>query len=171
MKYPQPVLAPEYDSPFDVPRIKVLKGRSRKIMQSVIDAMLPRNEKIDLPLEKEVFYFTENFLAYLPAMLRRAFPLGLWLLEVFAVLEGGERRTFSRMQDRQKQFAYLQKWNRSSLFLRRELMKGIRAIVMCGFYSHDQVWDVLEYKPKPFLEQKIIEREQKYGSELERPTI
>lgn len=166
-----PVLAPSYDSPYDPPRQRVLKGRARAVMLAVVATMAPRNEVIDIDLDEKNFHFVENFLSYLPGYLRKVFPLGLWLLEIFAWFEGGERRIFSRMRDPEKKFRYLVAWSESRLFFRRELIKGIRAIVLCGFYNHPDVWKKIDYDPQPFVTAKTQERLEKYGSELERTPV
>ena len=166
-----PILAPSYDSPYDPPRTRILRGRSGRIMRAVVATIAPRNAVIDIDLNERNYNFAENFIAYLPGYLRKIFPLGLWILEVMALFEGGEWRVFSRMKDPEKKFRYLVAWSQSRLFFRRELIKGIRAIVLCGFYNHPDVWKQIHYDPQRWAALKRQERLEKYGKELERTSV
>ncbi|HLK12331.1 MAG TPA: hypothetical protein VKW76_13205 [Candidatus Binatia bacterium] len=113
-----------------------------RTLRAAVAAIRPRGEGFDQPLEDHVLAEIAAFLPHLPGPMRRAFPLGLWLLELGPPLFVRRWRRFSRMEpdEAQRYLARLQEAGG----LRGALVLGLRALVLLAFYQHPAVLTTLE---------------------------
>ncbi len=146
--------------------MKNLSGRTEGIMRALVAILQPRSEKLDLDLSQEMLDFSDEFLGHLPAPLRLAFPLGLYLVEFGGPIFGGGFARFSKM-DRQAQERYVAGWGASRLGIRRELIKGVKSIALAGYFSNPEALSRIGYDPDAWVEEARALRKklmEKYGA-------
>ena len=115
-----------------------LSPRVRRIVRALIEAVKPRKPGFDPPVEEEMLEFADTFYSYFPWHMKVGLPLGLYLLEFGPLIFQGSLLPFSRMKldDRDR---YLQGWVDSKIGLRRDLVKGMKALCLPAYYSNPEV--------------------------------
>ena len=169
--FPTPVLAPPYDDPFETPRVAVLGATARRIFESIVEAMAPRSDTVQFGINAEVTNYAENFLYFLPPLLRKGFPLSLYLINLLGILYTRAHRPLTWVADPDDRLRVLERMRDSHWLWQRELCKALRAIVMSGFYAHPKVKASIGYEPEPFVEQLRAARNEQYGKTLERQPV
>ncbi len=104
-------------------------------IKALIEVAKPRKPGFDLPLEDSMFDSLDGFYRYFPFYLKIGFPLGLMLLEFGTFIFMGRLKRFSRMPIEEREL-YVRSWVESRLPLRRDLIKGVKAICVASFYSN-----------------------------------
>jgi len=108
---------------------------TERIIRALISALKPRKPEFDAPIEEEIFKVADEFLGHLPVHMKVLLPLGLYLLEYGALILGPSLKPFSWMSAEKKE-KYLKSWTESKIPLRRDLIKGFKAIALTGYYTH-----------------------------------
>jgi hypothetical protein len=121
-----------------------LSGWARGVLRALSDVVMPRGPDFQLDLHDHALDFIDQYVGYFPPHLKYAFPLGLLLLEFGPVIYMRRLRRFSRMslEDRER---YVASWAESSSAARRDLIKGVKALIMVAFYSHPLVMEYIGY--------------------------
>ncbi len=125
--------------------------KTRNILLAIAEIAMPRSDEFYLAVEDKLVDFVEDATYHLTPLLRRLFPLGVYLFEYLAILSSFSFKPFTRLSINRKKL-YLDSWVHSRLYFKRELIKGIKGLVLFGYYSQPEVWDHLEYDPASYLE-------------------
>src|SRR5262245_51903988 len=116
-------------------RSRRLPRPARRALAALTAAVVPRAPELEIELEPIVTY-VEQFRAHLPRLMRVLFPLGLLLLEYGTLLFGFSWRRFSGLAP-DRATAYVESWIASRSWLRRELIKGVKGLCLCAYYSDE----------------------------------
>src|SRR4030042_1544227 len=82
--------------------------------------------------------FADTFYGYFPWHMKVGLPLGRYLLEFGPLIFQGSLLPFSRMKLENRD-RYLQGWVDSKIGLRRDLVKGMKALCLPAYYSNPEV--------------------------------
>jgi hypothetical protein len=115
-----------------------------RIARALIGVLKPRKPGFDPQLEDYMFEFLDSFYAYFPLHLKIGLPLGFLLLEFGTLLFHGWFRPFS-FQPLEARERYIQGWVNSRFSIRRDLIKGVKAACLIGYYAHPEVMKHLGY--------------------------
>jgi len=121
-----------------------LSRRCRRIIRALVEVVKPRKPGFDLPVEDEIVDFADLFVGYMPWHLKTAFPLGIYLLEYGTLIFHGTLRPFSRLSLEERE-RYVKGWVDSKISLRRDFIKGMRALCLPAYYSIPEVMARLGY--------------------------
>lgn len=121
-----------------------LSDFSRKILRALAEVVMPRGKNFNLDLNDYSVDIIDRYVGYFPPHLKLGFPLGLMLLEFGPILYMRRFRRFSNMslEDREK---YVELWVDSNSAARRDLIKGVKGLVLVAFYSHPSVMEYIGY--------------------------
>jgi len=147
-------------------RLALIKGYKKRILARMIDASLPDSHSEDEELIENITDFFDDYLCHGPADLQKLLPLGLYFLEISSIVFPGGGLPFSFM-GRESRRRFLAKREVGSIFLFRELIAGVKGLVLFKFYSQPDVWRSVGDDPDPFIEEKLREREINYGREIQ----
>lgn len=160
MVSPQPPGALPAD--FDPPKVKHLGRGTRNILRHMADVILPRNERINIDAHDAIVNYVDNFTLYLPPLLKLGFPLGVWVFQIAAVFLMGRPFTWLSLEDKER---YIAGWARSSLWWRRDLLKGVKSVMLIGFYEIPEVHRIIGYDVTSWVEHVKARREASYGKD------
>jgi len=121
-----------------------LPGWARKTLRSLIEVIMPRSDEFHPDLTDHILEYVDNYVGYFPPHLKIGFPLGLLLLEYGTLLFMGKLTGFSSLSLEERE-DYVKGWINSRWQLRRELIRGVKALVMLGYYSHPEVMEHIGY--------------------------
>ena len=121
-----------------------LSNWSRNILRALAEVVMPRDDKFKPDLVDYSVEFIDRYVGYFPVHLRLAFPMGLLLLEFGPIIFQRRFTRFSKLplDERAK---HVEMWVESNMAARRDLIKGVKALVLVAFYSHPQVMDHIGY--------------------------
>lgn len=131
---------------FHPPEKHTLGWLSRRVLRRMVALILPRNERMQVPVVDEMVNFVENYLRYLPPLLRMGFPIGILLFQLGGIIWGGRLVPFTWLSE-QRQETYLRGWVYSRFWWKRDLLKGVKGLVLLGFYQHPAVMQCIGYDP------------------------
>jgi hypothetical protein len=151
---------PTYQSPYDPLPKSTLSPFYRKILLSLVEVLLPRNERFSFPIEREVTNYIERFLLYLPFLTRIFFPLGLLVIEFLPFFRYG--KLFTRLS-LEKREVWIRSLRESSFPPFRLLEKAMKALVHLGYFEHPLVLEALGFDHKGHAQNMIRLRKEKYG--------
>lgn len=126
------------------PKVKNLGLGTRRILRAMAPIVLPRNATLNVDCDEEIVNYVDNYVMYLPPLFRLAFPLGVWLFELAAILWSGRFVPYTFLTLDRKQ-AYLAGWSHSKYWWRRDLLKGIKGLMMMGYFEHPEVMKKIQY--------------------------
>lgn len=123
---------------------------TERIIRALIETLKPRKPGFDPQIEDELLKVADDFIGALPSHMKILFPLGLRLLEYGTLIFVPSPIPFSRMSlaSREK---YIRGWMESKIALRRDLIKGMKAIAMTGYYAHPEVMKHIGYNLEEHL--------------------
>ena len=108
-----------------------------RVLRAAVAAIRPRGHGFDQPIDADVLVEMQEFFPFLPAPMRRAFPLGLRLLEYGPPLFARRWSRFSSMSADEAR-AYLEAFHHAG-GPRATMVIGLRALVFLAFYQHPAV--------------------------------
>lgn len=124
---------------------------SRAILASLAGTVLPAEGR-DKDTIGYVVRFVDDFVPFMPALMRRGFPLGLLLLQWGTLVTLVALKPFTLLSDRVRE-RYLHRWAKSPIALFRALAQGVRGLILSAYYEQPKVHRALGYTPKEFLEE------------------
>jgi hypothetical protein len=125
--------------------MKNVSPRVERIIRALSETIKPRKPGFDPPIEEDILKVGDLFLGALPSHMKVLMPLGLYMLEFATFIFCFPTiRPFSSLSP-EKREKYILGWMESKAALRRDLIKGFKAIVMTGYYAHPIVMDHLGY--------------------------
>ncbi len=138
---------------------------TRRILQAMAEVILPRNERIQVDCVDDLVNFVDNFVRYLPPMLRMGFPIGIWLFQFLAVVWSGRPVPYTWLSAERKD-RYMRNWVYSKLWWKRDMLKGLKGVMLMGFYQHPEVMKSLNYDPVSHVEAVKARRLASYAEEI-----
>jgi hypothetical protein len=132
---------------------------TRRALRASIRALCPPPPGPTLPdLEDRIELHVRRMLRYMVPLVALGFVLSVHLAD-WAPL--WRFRAFSRMRnpDRDRAERILTEMGESSSPVVRMLVLGLRGLVLSTFYDQDEVHAAMEYRPLPFLSERVLERQ------------
>jgi hypothetical protein len=117
---------------------------SHTILRALAEVVKPRSAEFNLDLANYLDDFVDRYVGYFPLHLRLGFPMGLLLLEFGPIIFSLKFSRFSKLSIEERT-AHVKLWNESKMAARRDLIKGVKALVLVGFYSHPKVMEHIGY--------------------------
>jgi len=117
---------------------------ARKTMLSLIGVTMPRSDDFHPDLTDYILDYIDGYLKYFPVHLKWGTILGMLLLELGPLIFNGKLKSFSKMNPAEQE-KYVKSWINSRMQIRRELIKGIKGLVMVAYYSHPLVMGHIGY--------------------------
>lgn len=151
-----------------LPPIRLSRGARRTLAALTLTVCPPAPVVPDLT--GRVAAFAVSYLPYLPPLTRRLFPVGLWLFEWSTILFGFALRPFSRL-GAEARARYFASWQRSRFPLKRQLAKGMKAVVLFAYFDLPEVKSHLGYEPNAFVEALVSARAQRYYQSGREPVV
>lgn len=143
------------------PVSKVMKNNlpnwARNILSSMAEVVMPHGDSLKLDLTDYSVDFIDKYVGYFPTHLRLAFPLGLLLLEFGPMIYMRKPSRFSKMNFLDRE-GYIQSWIDSKSSSRRDLIKGVKGLVMVAFYSHPRVMEHIDYDIEAHIKSAVARR-------------
>lgn len=138
---------------------------SRRVLRALAEVVIPRGEGApEVPLD-ELVAFMDDWVGYMPRLLRLLFPVGLMMLELGAFLMGPSLVPFSLMSPARRA-RYVDQWVHARWSLRRDLIKGVKGLCLFGWYSDPRVGAYLGYGVDEHVQLVAAERLKRHGHEL-----
>jgi hypothetical protein len=138
---------------------------SRRTLRGVTEVVLPRAPGAPELAPATVVDFIDAWVFYMPRLFRLLFPVGLMLLELGAFVLGPSLVPFSFMSSAARA-RYVGKWIHGGSRLRRDLIKGIKGLVLLAYYSDPRVADHLGYRVEEHVQLVKTERLRRYADQL-----
>lgn len=138
-----------------VPPVALARA-ARRTLVALAEVVVPPSPAV-ARRDERLLAFAGSYLAYLPPLSRHLLPLGLWLFEWGTLLFAFSWRPFSRLPLAARR-RYFRAWQRSRSAVRRQLAKGIKALLVMGFFDMPEVCVHLGYRPDSFVRQRVQER-------------
>ncbi len=127
-----------------------LSRGTERIIKALIETLKPRKPGFDPAAEEFMLQVADDFLGALPSHMKILFPLGLRLLEYGTLIFAFSPIPFSRMS-LSKREQYIKGWMDSKIPLRRDLIKGMKAIALTGYYAFPEVMNHIGYNLEEHL--------------------
>jgi hypothetical protein len=141
---------------------KRLSGGSRRVIAAVADLVAPARAPFAFDAGAHAVAFVESYLAYMPPLLARAFPLGLFALEWSALPLAGGR--FSRLP-LERRGRHVERLTASRLLAPLfDIWFAVRGLVACAIYSHPEAQARIGYAHQGWLDAKTKERKERFGA-------
>ena len=99
----------------------------------------------------------------MPPVLRFVLLANYSLLNVSPLFLGFSFLTFKRLS-REKQIRFLEKTEHSRLSLRRDMLRGVRALIQLYYFDHPDVRSEFNYDIEAYVAEKQKERKQIMGN-------
>ena len=125
--------------------MKNVSPRVERIIRALAETMKPRKPDFDPPIDDDMLKVADHFLGALPSHMKVLMPMGLRLLEYATLIFMFPTLKFFSAMSKEQREKYIRGWMESSVPLRRDLIKGFKAIVMTGYYAHPIVCEHLGY--------------------------
>ena len=151
--------------PAQRPPLRLVGGYKKRVLGRLIDAVLPDPYADEDGMAENIIDFFDDYLSHGPSDLKKLLPLGLYFLEISSIFYPGGGLPFSFMS-REARRRYLAKREDGSFLLLRELVIGVKGLVLFKFYSYPEIGLKVGYDPDPFIKKVMREREINYGSEI-----
>ncbi len=139
-----------------------LSRRSRRTMATLAEVVLPRGQGAPEVSTDTVVALADSFAREMPRLLRVLFPIGLFLLEWGALLLGPSLVPFSLMTQQRRE-RYVMSWVHSRSHIRRDLIKGVKGLVLLCYYADARVCAYLGYAVEEHVTLVKAERLKRYA--------
>ncbi len=150
-------------SDFSPPEEKHLGALTRRVLRAMAVIILPRSGRFNIECTDAIVNYVDGYTRYLPPLLRAGFPLGVWLFQLSSILRYG--LPFS-MLSRKRQESYVRTWVHSRFWFQRDLLKGLKGIMLMGYYQHPDVMALIDYDPDTHIKTVRARRFADYGHEI-----
>ncbi len=138
---------------------------SRRTLRALAEVVLPHVAGAPEVSTAEVVDFVDDWVFYMPRLFRLLFPVGLMLLELGAFVLGPSLVPFSFMSEKRRA-RYVNSWVHAGWQLRRDLIKGVKGLVLVKYYSDPKVCAYLGYQVEEHVQLVTAERLKRHGHEL-----
>lgn len=113
-----------------------------RVLIAAVTAIRPRGHGFDHPIDDAILAGVRGFFSFLPPPLRRAFPVGLRLLEWAPLVVLRRRQRFSALSLDDARLVLDRLLDMGGPF--GALVMGLRTLVFLAFYQHPDVLRTLE---------------------------
>jgi hypothetical protein len=141
-----------------------LPNRLRPTVTAVARVTCPDDLEA-LGLAQHVTLTVEHALRAYPAAVRGGLVVGLATLEAGALFR--YRRPFSRL-GRVEARAFFAAWWHSRIAPLRTFARAVKSLCSMAYYDSPAVRDKIDYRPEPWIAERIHERLIRYGVAIER---
>lgn len=117
---------------------------ARRTLRALAEVIMPRDDDFNLDLSDYSVDFVDRYVGYFPKHLKLLFPLGLILLEIGPIIFSGKLKFFSNLDLKERE-RHVDIWVNSRSASRRDLIKGVKGLVLVAFYSHPRVMEYIGY--------------------------
>jgi len=138
-----------------LPPARLSRGTGRTLAALTLAVAPP--EPVVPDREARIADFLAGYIPYLTPLLRRLLPLGLWLFEWGPILFLFAPARFSRLEPAARE-RYLHSWLHSGWSLRRQLAKGLKVLVLMGYFELPEVKAHLGYDLAPHVSERVRRR-------------
>jgi hypothetical protein len=125
-----------------MPSAAPLAPRVERVLAAAVAAIRPRGHGFDHPIDDAVMAKVRAFFPYLPPPLRRAFPIGLRLLEFSPLVVLRRATRFTQLAPEDARHVLERLWDVGGPF--GALVLGLRTLVFLAFYQHPDVLRTME---------------------------
>jgi len=146
-------------------QVHVLGPWSRRTVRALAEVVMPNVEGAPRVPVADVVAIVDDWVRYMPRLFRVLFPIGLALLELGAFLLGPSLVPFSMMSIARRE-RYVDGWVHARWRLRRDLIKGVKGLVLVAYYSDPKVCAYLGYRVEEHVQLVKAERLKRYAHEL-----
>ncbi|MBU0505545.1 MAG: hypothetical protein ABII18_11175 [bacterium] len=139
--------------PYQIPK------RAAQIILAISRALVFEPEDLNIPNRDEaLLQRCRSILQELPVMYRMGFVMGIYLFDLCAFLFGcGFKRFISLSYEKQCQ--YLDKCLTNKMFTVRNIMSGMRGLIMICYFSMPEVSAYIGYNPNKHVKERLALRE------------
>lgn len=136
-----------------------IPARARLIILKLSEALVSEPEGLVIRnKETDLINRCEILLREFPSFNRFAFILGMYLFDLLPLFFGFGLARFALMNlERRK--AYVDKWMTTQNPFKREFFKGLRGLLMMCYFSHPDIWEYIDYRPRDHVAERIALRE------------
>ena len=134
----------------------VLSKSAHRTLSALFDVLVPPEPAVERKNER-MLGLIAGVLPYLPPLTRRLLPIGLWLFELGTILFFFSPLPFSALRPSARE-AYVRTWQHSRFSLRRQMVKGFKALALLAFYELPEARRHVGYDPEPFILGLVRER-------------
>jgi len=145
--------------------------RAKKIFLALRQAFITEPE--DFSIQNRDEELLERILILIrefPKTFRWGFMFGVYFFDRVTLFFGFGFRRFIHLKigDQQR---YVEKWLNSRFYFIRNLIAGLRGIVMITYFSHHDVWKYIGYDPVTHAQERIKLRQEILARDDSRSTI
>jgi hypothetical protein len=138
---------------------------SRRTLRALAEVVTPHVAGAPEVPAAEIVDFVDDWVRYMPKLFRLLFPVGLMMLELGAFLLGPSLVPFSLMSA-ERRARYVNGWVHAGWRLRRDLIKGVKGLVLVKYYSDPRVCAYLGYAVEEHAQLVTAERLKRHGHQL-----
>lgn len=134
-----------------------LRAAQNGILMAMAPHFCPGNEQLNFDHDQFVNIFN-RFLREFPKLYYWGFILGLILFEWLPCASFARLSRFTQLSQ-SAQLKYLQSWELSRLYAKREFFKAVRGMIqLCYGFDHE-FWKYIGYDPEPHIKERIALRQ------------
>jgi len=122
---------------YNMPMKLGFSSYTHSILKALVSTLVPRHESFP-PVDEDATRYVEKSMKHFPFYLRVSMIFGLYFLQFSPLFLGFYFRPFTKMTPEQKE-RYIATWAKSRFSLRRDMIRGIRALCMIGAYSNPDI--------------------------------
>ena len=126
---------------------KNIPSIAMRALVALIEVVMPRSKEFNPNLQEYIADYIDKYVGYFPIHMKLGFPLGLILLEFGGYIFTQQFKRFTAMTMSERD-TYIKNWANSKIQIRRELIRGVKGLVMVAFYSHPIVMEHMGYDIK-----------------------
>jgi len=147
------------------PRAHNLGRWSRRIVRALTEVVVPVGPGAPTVPTDQIVDLIDDYVRYMPRLFRLLFPVGLLMLELGAFLLVPSLVPFSLLSPARRA-RYVDGWVHARWRLRRDLIKGVKGLVLMAWYSDPRVGAFLGYAVEEHAQLVSAERLKRHGHEL-----
>ncbi len=128
---------------------------SRRILEVFLETVLPEIPGSDNNLiRRKTLEDLDGFLVGMTPILRFLYNLGVYLIQFGSIIFGHSFLPFTWMS-KESRIRYIEKWEKSRLSQRRNIILAYRSTAMLAFYSQTEVLNYLHYDIESHIKERM----------------
>ena len=146
-----------------------LPGWSIKVLKSLMDVVTPTKIKLDYDYKEVILKQIDDFLFYLPWIMKVGLLFGLFLFNFAALFY--LKKPFTACKKYKFKMNYYLRWAESPVYLFRTMVKGIKVLILITYFSLRELWEYLDYHPEEWHKERTGEYPSYYLEEEHREVV